>query len=259
MRTLKTGLLLVSLLLIASMAFAEADSKAAQMMDEVMQKARKIGSYSVDIKTETQMMGQAMVVDGHMVFKQPNKMHMTSTMNTMGGMTQEMYTTGDIVWTYMPSMKTATKLDLTKIKSEMPDYPGIGGTTDMANPLKGFAPDTVKYVEKKVVDGQAFHVFEVTPTTTAPPSGDQAAFPMMPAKMVFLMREDNGLPGKISMYTTEGNLMMEQTYSNLKTDISVNDSEFEFTPPEGTQIMDMTEGAMNMMKQRQGGQQQGGQ
>ncbi len=34
----------------------------------------------------------------------------------------------------------------------------------------------------------------------------------------------------------------------------IDDSEFEFTPPEGVQVMDMTEGTMNMMRRMQGGQ-----
>ena len=42
---------------------------------------------------------------------------------------------------------------------------------------------------------------------------------------------------------------MTQSYSNIQTNVEMDDSLFEFTPPEGAQIMDMTEPTINMMKQ----------
>ena len=63
------------------------------------------------------------------------------------------------------------------------------------------------------------------------------------------MLKDSGLPYQILAYGDNDDLVMKQTYSNFRTNIDIDDSEFMFTPPEGVQVMDMTEGAMNMMKQ----------
>lgn len=76
MKILRAGLTIVFALVFTfvftSLAPAELDSKTVQMMEEVKQKSKDIDSYRVDMKTETQMMGQTMAVDGKMAFKKPN-------------------------------------------------------------------------------------------------------------------------------------------------------------------------------------------
>jgi len=41
-------------------------------------------------------------------------------------------------------------------------------------------------------------------------------------------------------------------YTNIEVNTKIADSLFEFTPPEGVQVTDMTERTIKMIKQKQG-------
>ena len=256
MRFLRVALTVVLLCVFASVAVAQTDATTQKMIDEVVQKTQNIKSYKVDMSMESDMMGQKALTTGQMSFKKPNKMHMTTTTEMMGGMKQEIYAMGDIVWTYMPLMNMATKIDLSKVKDQMPQYGnGIGGSADITNPFEGLPEGMVKFLGKKTVDGKDVVAFEVTtPFSSQMPAGQQGS-QGMPSKINILMLAENGLPYQILAYGENDAVVMKQTYSNFRTNIPIDDSEFMFTPPEGVQVMDMTQGAMNMMKQMKGGHQ----
>ncbi len=63
---------------------------------------------------------------------------------------------------------------------------------------------------------------------------------------------EDGVVRKMIMFNEEGKEMMSQSYTNIQLNIEVADSQFEFTPPEGIQTVDMTEGTINMMKEMKG-------
>ncbi len=257
MKLSKIGLTMAIVLAFASAAIAEMDSKTSQKMDEVIQKARKVDTYRVDVKMVTEMLGQTMVTDGEMAFKKPDKIHMTTVSPVMGGMKHEIFSTGDLVWTYMPMMKMVTKIDMAKVKEKLPEYPGTPHTSDLRTPFEGVPKDSVRFVEEKNVDGTNVYVFEAFPKQFGQmPQGQPGTPQMVPHKMMVLINTETGLPHKLSMFTEDGVLMMEQQYSNFRINIPIDDSEFAFTPPEDAQVMDMTEATINMMQDMQKAPQQ---
>jgi outer membrane lipoprotein-sorting protein len=251
MKTFRASLTVVAILALSALAFGQPDAKTTQMMEELARKAANINSYRVDTKMETQMMGQKMTMDGAMAVKKPNKMHVTTTSSMMQGMKTETYTSGDTVWTYMPAMKMAHKIDMAKVKAQFPEGSEMAKESDITKPFEGFPKDSIKYIEKKTVDGTEVHVFEaLTENMPQMPQG-QGDPQMIPHKMVFWLNAGNGLPQKVLFLNKDGSTMMTQTYSNFRINVPIPDSEFEFSPPEGVQVMDMTEGTLNMMKQMQ--------
>jgi outer membrane lipoprotein-sorting protein len=252
MKVAKAILTVSFLIFITALAFAEADPKTKQMMDEVMNKAQKVESYRVDLRMETTMMNQEMVTEGEMAFKKPNKMHMVTVMSAMPGMKQEIFSKGDMVWTYMPSMNMVTKVDMSKIKANAADVPGgMRDTADITRPFEGFAEENIKFLEKKTENDKEYYLFEVKPSE---PAGEAQSPQMLPNRIVFWIHAGTGLPHRVTMYAKDGARMMEQKYSNFRLNVPMEDSEFEFTPPEGAQVMDMTDATMNMMKQMKEGQ-----
>lgn len=172
----------------------------------------------------------------------------------MGGMTTETYSTGDILWTYMPSMKMVQKIDLSELKAMAPKQSGMTETSDITKPFEGFAEDSIKYIETKNVDDMEVHVFEALPDKLGQSPQGQSVPQVLPKKMVLWLNADNGLPQKVWMLNEDGSTMMEQTYSNFRINVPIDDSEFDFTPPEGAQVMDMTEATINMMNRMKEGQ-----
>jgi len=245
----------LSLVLIFSVAaFAQPDAKTQEKLDEIAGKVESISSYRVDMEMKMSMMGQDMITKGEMTFKKPDKMHMKTTSDMMGGMTQEIFTSGDIVWTYSPMMNMATKMDMSKLRAAGQDQPGMADNADITKPFEGFPKDKVKFIETKETEEGSVYVFEAKPDLKGNMSSGQPIPPMFPEKIVFWIMTDTGLPSKVTMLAEDGSTLSEQTYSNFRLNVDIEDSEFEFTAPEGVQIMDMTEGAINFMKQMEGSQ-----
>jgi outer membrane lipoprotein-sorting protein len=152
----------------------------------------------------------------------------------------------------MPSMNMATKMDMKKIKAAGKNQPGMGGSGDITKPFEGLSEDKIKYIEEKDSSEGSVYVFEAQPDfgSQMQPGGPPSQ--MLPEKIIVWLSTDTGLPVKTIMIGKNGATMMEQNYSDFQINPDIDESAFEFTPPEGVQVMDMTEGAMNMMHQMQG-------
>ncbi|GAB4351410.1 MAG: hypothetical protein Kow0099_35450 [Candidatus Abyssubacteria bacterium] len=236
------------LFLFVSVAFGEADPKTKQMMEEVMKKVQKVESYRVDLRMETSMMNQEVVTEGEMSFKKPDKLHMVTVTSTMPGVKQEVFADADIVWTYMPQMRIVTRVDMSKVKGKGPLPGGMNDTADITKPFEGFSEENIRFIDQKVQDGREYYLFE------AMPSAGSQGVQMAPHKIGFWIHAATGLPHRVIMYAKDGSVVMEQQYSNFRLNVPIEESEFEFTPPDGVQVMDMTEATMNMMQQMKEGQ-----
>lgn len=222
-----------------------------QRLAEIASKAEDINSYRVTMTMEMEAMGQTMTTEQQIAFKKPDKMRMTMKMNMMGGMTQEIYSSGDTTWTYMPMMGMVMKMDMKKFKGAGRDHPGMAGSGDIVNLFKHIPEDRIEYIEDKVTDEGLVYVFEANmdfKDKVPPEASGNPMLAMLPKEMVYWISADTGLPVKMIMIGKEGNTMMEQTYSDFEINPEIDDSIFEFTPPEGAQVMDMTEGTKNMMQ-----------
>jgi outer membrane lipoprotein-sorting protein len=229
-----------------------------QRLAEVRSKAETVNSYRVNMTMEMDVMGQAMTTETQMTFKKPDKFYMKSEMGFLGGATQEVYSTGDIMWTYMSMTKTAMKMDMKKFKDAAgPDMPGMGGMAGnrgITDPFIGHSEDMIEYIEEiDTIEGLAY-VFEINMENlmenlgeTMPPGASKLK-DLFPKEMVVWISADTGLTIKMITIGKNGATMMEQTYSDFEINPEIDDSVFEFTPPEGVQVTDMTEMAENMMK-----------
>lgn len=234
--------------LFASMSGCAETVSTQERLAEIRSKAEGVTSYRVNMTMEMDMMGQTMTTEGQMAFKKPDKFYTKTETNMMGGMTQEMYSSGNIMWTYMPATKTATKMDMTKFIAAGQDTSGMAGSAGITDPFKGLSEDMIKYIEEiDTIEGRAY-VFEIHMDLGDQMPQDAPGFQLIPKEMSVWISADTGLPIKTIMIGENGATMMEQSYSDFEINPEIDDSVFEFTPPEGVQIMDMTEMAENMMK-----------
>jgi outer membrane lipoprotein-sorting protein len=243
----------IFILLISLPAAAQNEAKTKQIVDDLTEKAKAVKSYRVDTEMETHAMGEQIRTRGSMAFKEPNKMHITTTTDLMGGMQQETYKADSTIWTYMPQMKMASKVEMDKVKEAMPSQKEFG-EADLSKTLKDMPAGALTFIEEKNVDGNDVYVFQMSPEAfTQDMASPQKTFPMMPQKIEFMVFADNGLPYQFLLYGKNNELIMSQKYTNYQINTPIPDSEFEFTPPEGAQVVDMTDATISMMKQMQQG------
>ena len=238
---------ILSLILFMNIGLVRSDPKTDELIAELEAKAKTINSYRADSKMEMEMMGQKMIYTGTLAFKKPNKSRMG--MDTkMGAINtkQIMISNGKTVWTYQPHMKIAHKMDLERIITETGDD-NRQKNGDPSDPFQNLDRDSIVYLRTEKIDRKDVHIFRGYPRKA---TGTEN-MPFMPGKIEIGLDADSGMLSKMVMFNKEGKEMMSQTYSNIRLNVVISDSEFEFTPPEGVQVMDITEGTINMMKQMQ--------
>jgi outer membrane lipoprotein-sorting protein len=138
-------------------------------------------------------------------------------------------------------------MDMRRLKAAGHDPLGTAETRDISKPFESFPAETIGYLGTEQSDGGAVHVFDATPAREDDMVRNLSTPQMSVDKMLFRIQAETGLPSRITMLAADGSVIMEQTYSNVRVNIGINDSEFEFSPPKDVRVEDMTDGALNMM------------
>ncbi len=226
---------------------AEVEQPTDKLIAQLEAKAKPAQSVKADTKMSMSMMGQKVTMRGTLLFKKPRKSRMEMSMQ-MGSMKMDqiMISDGTTVWTYQPTLNMANKINLVKLQAETGlENAGQHNTGDIAKPFGGFDPKTIKPAGTEVLDGVKTYAFEGSPKTAELPQG----FPFRPAKIKVWVGADDGQLRQMVMFDKDGKQMMSQTYDHVQLNVPAPDSQFEFAPPKGVQVRDMTEGVIKMFQQ----------
>ena len=225
-------------------SFVCADQKTEELISKIEAQAKNINSYRSDLTMNMEMMGQKIVYTGKLSFKKPNKskMEMNGKIGPMD-IKQIIVSDGRTVWTYQPSMNMVQKVDLEKIIAETGDD-SKQKNADPSTPFQSLKRNSIAYIRTETIDGKEVYVFQGTPEIA-----DAKDLSFVPEKVEIGIYTDNGMISKMVMLDKENKEMVSQYYSNIQLNVNIPDSEFEFTPPEGTQVADMTDPTIKSMNE----------
>jgi outer membrane lipoprotein carrier protein len=211
-----------------------------QRLAEIERLVENIESYRFTKTTEE--MGQAMTIEQETTFKKPDKINISSsTQNIEDGINFEIYSSGNIQWLYYPAEKRAIKNHVKKRKNTGQERIKV---------LQNHPEDMIEYIEDKVTDEGLAYVFKVTLGSADWRKRTQPGEPI-PMELVYWIGVDTGLPIKEFTIGEDGNTLKESTYSDYEINPEIDDSVFEFTPPEGVQVDDTTkQGRRGRRRQR---------
>ena len=232
---------------VSSAVLAQADPATQQVLDEIAVKSAAVTSYTADVRTESSVMGQPRITKGTISFKAPDKMHVKTTTNVAGGLTQEIYSSVGIAHTYLPATKTATRMDTSALKAAGHDPLATTEARDISKPFESFPAETIGYLGAEQTEDGAVHVFDAAPAREDSMVQSLSTPQTSVDKMLFRIQAETGLPSRITMLAADGSVIMEQTYSNIRVNVAIADSEFEFKPPKGVRVEDMTDGTLTML------------
>lgn len=239
----------------------EESKKWIAKMAEVYQKAPLSLDISADMNISQGGMSMTAVMGGDMVYADQKHYKMNMNMNINIPQQGEMKTTilsisdGTTVWTEMenPMMggKQVMKLSIEKAEEFAEQQVGISGMGGGMDPAK-----MVEAMEKMldikfdgIKEGKAHLIAELTPESAAM-FGQSGVQDMKMGKFIMKMDEKNVFPMEMVIHMNE-QPMINIRFHNLK---HIKKSEmdmglFQYTPPEGVQVMDL-EGTMNQMQQQ---------
>ncbi len=225
-------------------SFLRAEETTEQMIANLKAKAVAVKTVRADLKMSMAIMGQKMTMAGPVLIAPPGKARIEMSMD-MGlmKMDQVIVADGTTVWTYQPTLKMAHRIDAAKVAAETGiEQVGQQGN-DLTQPFAGLAPESIKLVRADKLAGNEVHVFEGVPAMPNLPQ-----IPFKPAKTEVWVGAEDGLLRKSVMFDADGKEMMSQAYENIEVNVEIPAEKFQFTPPEGIQVMDMTDGVLNMLK-----------
>lgn len=250
--------LLVLLAPLAKGAPAQEASGLDKIMSQLEDSLSKITSWSADTKMKMSMMGMAIEMKGTIVTKGERSVA-EQTMDMMGQkMTTKTVVDNDgMMWSETNTMgvnmvvKMGTK-EMEGLRDDLGGNPMAGmfggaGDMDMIQDPAELFMDMAKEYDLTLsgtedFEGTMVYVIEGTLKEEGEESLGQAemmaAMGMSMGKTSFRIGVADGLLRQMVILKEDGTPFMEQTYTNVKINIGVEDSFFDYTPPEGTMVMD---------------------
>jgi len=228
--------------------FARAGS--SKTVDEVLQftveKSKAYKDWTADVVQTISMGAGEMQQRGTMAFKIPSRMRMLLTMEMMGqSMTNLIvYGADGVMWTEINAMgqRQVMKIDAEGMKAAM-----ARAGADSQNPLDAGDPTKQLDAMKQMFDfsmgadeeleGQPMYV--LLGKAKNAPAATKVAFPQGGAARILIGQKD-GFIHKIEMLDEAKKPVMVHEFRKLKFDTNVPDTEFQYTPPDGVQVMDMS-------------------
>ncbi len=217
---------------------------SGQTIEEVEQaliaSSESLKSYEADmtISGDVRMEGSSMVTTGygHMEFKQEGgkqysrKEMKTSTVTTMSGQETSMDSTsliitdGEFAYMLMDSMgqKMASK-------SKLPATSAGAAHEDMFKALA--ETNNLKVLPSESVEGEDACVIEITPKEGGARAGASTMF----------YAKKNGMWLKTITLGPEGKPILTVSLTNIKVNGDIDQSRFDFVPPAGVEVSDMTQ------------------
>jgi len=234
----------------ASPELSEDGIDGAAVVKTIMDRTLGIKKYRQTMVMKMNMMGSQMDMKGDM-WMEGDKLYLEMTIPPMD-MKQIMVSDGETSYTYMPAMNMVQKMDTARLKAELGDSFSpmgggqAGGSGNSIQPFDGIKSDAMTYVGTEDIDGQKLYVLE---GAFPQPSEEMRQMnPFIPSSARYWVSIEDGMPRRSTYISEEGQEMFRQDFSNIKLNPEIDPDRFTFEPPEGVQIIDMTEMILNMHK-----------
>lgn len=221
------GLLSIVLCFSSSYAAQAKSTVPSPQIDEITAKAEAIDSYTADIQITMLKEPEKVQMSGKIMHKKPDKLNMELSIVGDNPMKQMTISNGDCLWQYIPQANVARKVNIKSAlaKGFMQEQGGLH------MPFKDIEPESIKFVGRSAVYGHRVLVFEGKPKESLKQQDPERFI-----KMAVWVSPEDGLARRVAVYDGQDNEVMVQEFTNLKTNIFLRDSLFEFNPPKGTKI-----------------------
>jgi len=225
----------------------ESNSEGVEaIIEEIGKKREGVESYRSRVTQKMQMMGAMMTMETE-EWSSGKKSRRETTNSMMPTGKTIAISNEEVLWTYMPSMKMVQKMDMQRVK-ETKESMEKDEPESKSDSFHGMEKATIQYLGRGVLEGEEVHRLK----------GKSAKIPQELNRLqldrieIWIGAED-GLVRKKLGYDSEDKEVMTEIRTDIEINPSLPDSLFIFTPPEGIQVMDITDSAIDMarkMKER---------
>lgn len=202
----------------------------------IQEKANQIDSYKGNFVLKMDTPQGEILMKGNALFKRQDKIKIEVNIPNVANARQLTISNGELMWQYLPFLKTASRIDLASLRKEFGDAYFAYSKEDISRPLKDVEESSIKYLGKEKIGDDECFVLEAEPKEGIP---QEIPYSRVRSWIDTVL----GIERKAVFYNSEGKEVFSRSYENISVNISIPDTEFEFFPPEGTEVIDVTEEA----------------
>lgn len=246
----KISEILVTVLLLATLQLKAEEDGLSKVLNDIQTKLNNLKSYHAKIEMVfLQTERGIMELNGEIKFVRPDKLRMEIGVKGEDRTKQYMYSDGLTMWQYMPFFKLASKVDLAGLKKEFPQARDlVEGQSKVESPVADVEKENIKYLGIEDLNGEKTYVFEGQLNEARKQNMD---LPQNVSKVKIWVGVGDGLQRKAEYYDDEGNLVFYQILKDVKVNIDIPASEFAFQQPEGINVIDSTDQARQILRNKQ--------
>ena len=251
------------LLVAAFMAVAVHGADTPKTAEDVIEfSSAKMAGYkawSAEVKQSMNMMGMPMTLDGQTWFKMPRFVRTEMKMPVIGSLGKITIVLGadGMMWQEMDMLgqKKVMKMDMSQLSSNLAAQTGQkmdfiqnpDPTRQWENSQQfmkfTFAPGTT-------IENQPMWVLEGTPKTDAVTNAAAGAQVAQMGKLRLYVGQQDGFTHRIEQLDkTKNTVNVTMEFSKIKFNEKLADSMFQYKPPSGIEVMDITDMSAQMLQQ----------
>lgn len=242
----------VACLVIATAACADSPKTADDALNFMSTRMSEYKDWSADFTQSMGMGGMSLQTKGTMCVRPPREMRMVMSIDMFGQPMKTLIISGKdgFVWTEIDVMgqKQVMKMDLSKMNpGTAKQFGGNGNPLEKANPTA-----QVKEYQKAydfTVKGNGEHDGRPVTELEGAKRKDATALNIDPqvaavvgaaTKVRLLIGQKDGFLYKTEMLDASGTALLTHAFTNVKFDQGTSDSDFQYAPPSGVAVTDIT-------------------
>ena len=203
------------------------DQTTREILDHLTKLGKATDSYQADVTSIIEgHSGRTHSTSGKFKYKWPRMLWTKVWRIEDGKLIGLTVSNGKIRWVYSPITNMARKY----IKQTMHEDAQEKGwfSADVLNEA------SLVYLGKNQLEGEEVYIIEGEPSDLIKQKN-----PNPPGKTRFYIGAKDGIMRKIITYNPDGREIGSQTFKNIQRDLSISNQDFDFTPPEGAQILEV--------------------
>lgn len=212
-----------------------AADETADRLTEARLKAGEVKSYQAEFTLTVIEENQTpTTLKGTVWYQRPDKRRIEFAPPVTEDVAELVVSNGAFEWQYFPTTQAVYKTDWAAVQSA-----GVAADAlelrGLHQPFIDTKPETIRLVTTKADGPETLYVFEAEPAATL-----AAEAPFAPGRLRIEVGAEDGLTRRLTMTDAQGREVLVQQYTAIQVNVPVAASQFEFTPPVGARVEDIS-------------------
>ncbi|MDP8234386.1 MAG: DUF2092 domain-containing protein [Candidatus Saelkia tenebricola] len=224
------------------------DQEVEAVINDIQQKSESLVSYQADMEMVFLKTPKGiMKIEGYTKIVKPDKLVMVMGVKDNEETYQSMYSDGAVLWQYIAMFKMVSKINIADLRKEFPNADDlIKDQSNVKSAISEIKEGEVRYIGIETLDDEEVYVFEGEINSVVK---DELAMTSDVASVKIWVSTEDGLQRRTEYYSKDGESVAYRKMKEVKINVEIPDSEFQFQIPEGVAIMDVTPRAKEMLQQ----------